>query len=107
MLRVIFTLIGITFLFPGSIFGLLVCMPLTFCCIALQWVKPWQFLLAGSIIGFVYSIKLTALRVEFLSLGGAAIFFSTLTFVFWVLAFWKNPEFTYAVNEAQQIIPKP
>ncbi len=129
MLRVIFTLIGITFLFPASIyllidnnivspfttiyglvaflFGLLVCMPLTFCCIALQWIKPWQFMLAGSIIGIVWSIKLDALKLEFLALVGTVIFCSALTFVFWVLAFWKNPEFTYAVKEAQQFIPKP
>jgi hypothetical protein len=129
MLRVIFTLIVITFLFPASIyllienyiispfttiyglvaflFGLLVCIPLTFCCIALKWVKPWQFMLAGSIIGIVWSIKLGALRVEFLALVGTAIFCSALTFVFWVLAFWKNPEFTHAVKEAQQVISKP
>ena len=127
MIRVIFTLIIITFWLPAVLFlstdnyrlsplmssygmatfliGLLVLTPLTFCCISINCVKLWKFMLAASIIGTSWAFALTvSILIEFRVLIFTAVLCSAHAMVFWVIALWKNPVFIIAINKRRNLL---
>jgi hypothetical protein len=111
MFRLVFALIAVTYLIPALLFikynGLtlgvwfigitatlitvLVNIPLIAFCIALKLFKLWQSLLAGAIMGTVFSLSITI--SNFQDIAFCAIIGCLHTFVFWILAFWRNSAF--------------